>query len=845
MDTRTFEALLDHVEQPSQYLGTEINRILKDTADLRMALAFPDAYTVGMSHFGLQILYHLLNREPGIAAERVFAPAADMEALLREKGVPLFSLESRKPLNQLDLIGFSLLYELNYTNVLLMLDLSGIPFLAADRSDDHPVIIAGGPCTCNPEPVAALFDAMVIGDGEEVVPQMVRIMAAWKQTGAPKSALLDRWQALTGVYIPSQFEIAEDPDTGMSHAVPLSPAYSHVDRAIVADLNQTDFPDAPLLPYGKPVHDRLRLEVSRGCTRGCRFCQAGILYRPVRERSVKGLMDLAKETLKRTGYEDISLLSLSTGDYCGLTELMTRLMGKGTTLQAAYPHTAVSLPSVRAGTLTPELMTLIRGVRKTGFTIAPEAGTQRLRDVINKGITEAEILDTVTNAFALGWRIIKLYFMIGLPTETDADLDGIVQLAETLRQQRPRGGKPAQVTVSVTPFIPKPHAPFQWAPQISLEESRRRIFYLKNAFASMKGVGFKWQDPKSSQLEGVWARGDRRLTPLLIRAYEKGCRFDGWSDRFRYDLWMEAFADTGIDPYVYAHRPRDLTEPLPWDHIHVGTTRAFLKSEWMHAMAGETTPDCRFGDCSACGVCDFDTLAPRLKSLETPPALEPATPSPSSEDVYRDLMLIYTKTGPARYVGHLELMTLFARALRRIHLPVRYTQGFHPKPRLGFDDPLPIGMESDGERCFISIPVHCDVTDLKQTLSQALPEGIRIQDVKPAPPKKRRFIREPVTYSVTGLPEGMAARAVQRFVADGDQVWERTRGKGKTRRIPLASTLTRLAAAEDGTLTLCLKPVETVVPRPVEVIAFLLGLEPEDLYGCRVRKHISAPGLET
>jgi len=542
MAIEPLDDILPFVEKPSRYLGSEINIVRKDPSrvKLRFALAFPDLYEIGTSHFGMQILYHILNADPDIAAERVFAPGTDMETILRNTGLPLFSLESRESIRRFDIIGFSLLYELNYTNILTILDLAQIPFLTSERSLNHPLIIGGGPCTCNPEPIADFFDAIVVGDGENVVVEMAGAWLRWKKdVGADRESLLKKWSQIDGVYIPSFFKFRID-DHGIQTVTPRYSNYTKVRRAIVPDLDTIPFPEKPVIPFGKPVHDRLRLEISRGCTRGCRFCQAGMIYRPVRERSPEHLLSLCASSIAATGYEDISLLSLSTGDYGCIIPLMERLMAR-----FASNHVAVSLPSLRAGTLTPELMKLIKKVRKTGFTIAPEAGSQRLRDVINKNISEKDIIDTVKDAFNLGWQVIKLYFMIGLPTETDDDLEALVDLVKKLRKIKGPNGRRGKINVSVATFIPKSHTPFQWAEQISLAESRSKINRLHDQLR-LPGIQFKWQNPEVSRLEGLWARGDRRLSRLLISAYKKGCRFDGWSDKFRYRLWQEALEEEGI-----------------------------------------------------------------------------------------------------------------------------------------------------------------------------------------------------------------------------------------------------------------------------------------------------------
>ncbi len=725
MSTDTIQELLALIEKPSRYLGSEINTVRKDPqgVKLRIALAFPDLYEIGTSHFGLQILYHILNRRPDIAAERVFAPAPDLEARLRASATPLFSLESHSDLGRFDIIGFSLLYELNYTNVLTMLDLAGVPLLAAERRRRHPFVIAGGPCTCNPEPVAEFFDAMVVGDGEQAVLDLAERWLDWKASGTgERRDLLESWAEVEGVYVPSFFEARIGADAIQSVA-PRHPGRETVRRAVIGDLDAAAFPDRPVIPFGKPVHDRLRLEISRGCTRGCRFCQAGMIYRPVRERAPQNLLALAERALCHTGYEDLSLMSLSTGDYRCIAPLMERLMAR-----LSEERVAVSLPSLRAGTLTPELMELIRKVRKTGFTIAPEAGSQRLRDVINKGISEQEIFDTVADAFQLGWSLVKLYFMVGLPTETEEDLAALVQLVQRLRRIKGVSPRRGQINVSLATFIPKPHTPFQWAAQLSLAESRSRMRWVQDRL-DLSGVQFKWQNPEMSLLEGVFARGDRRLGRVLLAAWRRGCRFDGWSDHFDFPAWMEAFAECGVEPEFYTVRERRLDEPLPWDHIDTRVTREFLKTEWEKAVAGSPTVDCRDGLCHGCGVCDFQGIEPRvhheIPADEAPP---PSVPEPPARPVfYQKLQVSATpKPGRARFFGHLELVNIFLRALKRAGVAVKFSEGFHPKPKVAFDNPLPTGIESEEEHLVVTVPLEVTPGHLVDGLNAHLPEGLHV-----------------------------------------------------------------------------------------------------------------------
>ena len=832
MTQHPIDYLLPFVEKPSRYLGSEINTIKKDpgSTKLRIALAFPDLYEIGTSHFGLQILYHILNRHGDIAAERVFAPAMDMEARLRETGQPLFSLESHEPVNQFDIIGFSLLYELNYTNVLTILDLAGIPFLAADRDADHPLIIAGGPCTCNPEPVADFFDAIVIGDGENVILEMARAWLDWKEdTAADRSGLLKVWSQIDGVYVPSFFEAGYD-DNGFQIIAPRNPEYKRVGRAIVGDLDQSPFPEEPVIAYGRPVHDRLRLEVSRGCTLGCRFCQAGMIYRPVRERSPEQLMSLAARSIAATGYEDISLLSLSTGDYGCIAPLMEQLM-----VNFESDNVAISLPSLRAGTLTPELMKLIKKVRKTGFTIAPEAGSQRLRDVINKNISEEEITTTVQNAFELGWQVIKLYFMIGLPTETDQDLEELVALVKKLRKLKGPKGRWGKINVSVATFIPKAHTPFQWATQLSLAESRAKINWLRHQLR-LPGIQFKWQNPEVSWLEGLWARGDRRLSRLLTTAYNKGCKFDGWSDQFNYTAWEAAMAEAGIDPDFFAVRKRDVDEPLPWDHIDIRIDKGFLIQEWESALQSQFTPDCRLEDCNQCGVCDFDEIDVRTyqafkKELTRYSGVELDPNAP-----FKKLKVYYAKLGRAKYFGHLELVNIFLRALKRAKIPVKYSQGFHPKPKISFDDPLPIGIESHREHFTLAVADFVKPETVVQGLKAHLPEGLQILDCRLAPLKAKAREGRTSVYqlSIHGYDFDRDKLAI--FVNSSEVLFTRSNRKGKLKKMNLKDMVVNIELSDSKFIEMTLRSEPGKTVRPADVLRHVFDLPDEEIKKAKIVK---------
>ena len=589
LDQTAFNRLLARVEKPARYIGGEWNSIVKQEAELRFALLFPDVYEIGMSHLGSRILYHALNRVEGIACERAFAPWPDMEQVLREEHLPLFSLETRRPLKEFDIVGFALLYEMCYTNILQMLDLSGIPLLAKDRSESDPLIICGGPCACNPTPVAAFMDAVLIGDGEDMTPEVALAVRDAKRAGKSKAELLRELSTIRGVYVPS-----------------LKTIDTCVVRRIVKDLDAAEFTGEPIVPYLGIVHDRVALEVMRGCTRGCRFCQAGYIYRPIRERKSETLMKLARQQIDCTGYDEVSLLSLSTGDYSDVHKLVPEIIRE---MEAG--KVSVSLPSLRVDSELASDLKVMQTVRKGGLTFAPEAGTQRLRDVINKNVTEEDILRATQDAFSAGWSSVKLYFMIGLPTETDEDILGIAQLARKVSWQfyqlpKELRGKGLRLNVSVSTFVPKPFTAFQWCGQISPDEIRRKQELLRNALKGVRGTELNCHYSLLSVLEAAFSRGDEKLSDVLLRAYQLGCRFDSWSEHFQSKAWSEAFADCGLSEEAYAQREYALEDPLPWDFVDMLVTKAYLRREYKRALSGETTPDCR-ENCNGCFGARYET----------------------------------------------------------------------------------------------------------------------------------------------------------------------------------------------------------------------------------------------
>ncbi len=598
--------LLYKVTNPSRYIGNEWNAIIKDweKANIKIALAFPDVYEIGMSHLGIKLLYHLLNQEGDILCERVFTPWIDMEELMRLEGIPLFSLENKKPIRSFDILGFTLQYEMSYTNILNMLDLSGLSLYSKDRDEGDPLVIAGGSTVFNTEPLTPFIDLFFIGEAEDGIVNLVRKYDIYKKSGFTRDEILLKLSTLPGIYVPQFYEVNYD-EQGWIRGIKTTGQgiKSSIKRQVIKNLDEAFYPINFIVPYHEIVHDRAVLEIARGCTRGCRFCAAGISYRPVRERKKETLIKMADKILASTGYEELSLTSLSTVDYSGVVELVK-------TLSRRYEDKkiSISLPSLRVDRFSVQLAREVQRVRKSGLTFAPEAGTQRLRDVINKGVNEEDLYDAVQAAFEEGWSTIKLYFMIGLPTETEEDLMGIVELArkvlrigKSIRQTRGHKMKPIKIHVSVSTFIPKPFTPFQWVEMNNRAEIVKKQEYLRQNLKG-RGLSLSWNEPDLSLLEGVFSRGDRRLAPVLEAAWRKGCRFEGWNDIFRFEKWEEAFREQGLTFEEYLST-RDSGQILPWEHINMGVSKGFLLKEYQKAVSGEQTTDCKGSGCTGCDIC--------------------------------------------------------------------------------------------------------------------------------------------------------------------------------------------------------------------------------------------------
>lgn len=774
--------LLPLLPHPSHYIGIEEGAIRKapGSVRLRCALAFPDLYEVGMSYLGQKILYGILNERADIAAERVFAPSPEAGELLRGHGVPLATLESDTPLGETDLLGFAVTHELCFTNVLYMLDLAGIPLRSAARDEDLaacPLVVAGGGCAISSEPLAPFMDLMLLGEGEAMLPELCDLLIRAREAGWPRSRLIREATAIPGVYAPSLFT-----HDAAGRVTPLSPDTPRPGRRVAADLDAAPYPQRQVVPFGA-VHNRLSLEIARGCTRGCRFCQAGILYRPARERSLPQIERILTTCLRETGFDDVSFLSLSTGDFSALKTLFLDVADR-----CAAEQISVSLPSLRVGSLDPDIMARMAGIRRTGATLAPEAGSQRLRDVINKGVTEEELLAHVRALAAYGWQQVKLYFMIGLPGETRDDLDAIVDLC---RKARDAAGRPRlQVTAAISPFVPKPHTPFQWEPQLAVEEIRARIQYLRDAFRAEKSLKLRWHEPDMSRLEGILSRGDRRLADVVESAYRKGALFASWVDHFRLDPWLEALAEHGLSEEAYTGaRPIFLDDsadapdtaphavheeahasdaprrpaPLPWDHLEAGVSRAFLLRERERALAGARTEDCRYAACRQCGACD--TARPsRLPGADGPyrnrlnfPARDQAASLPPPERPARQekpaapglsptltaravrYRVWHSKEGEAAYISQLELQTLLDRAMRRAGLPLSFSQGFHPMPLLSFGRALPVGVQSRAEWFSITLREPMSAAEVMARLAPRMIGGMRLLEAVPIPIHDKSF----------------------------------------------------------------------------------------------------------
>jgi len=838
------------IEKPGRYIGGEVNQIKKDpdTVTARVGLCYPDVYEIGMSHIGLKILYEVLNRRPDTAAERVYAPWIDYELGLRRQNERLKTLESGIPLKDLHLLGFTLQYELSYTNLVNVLSLGGIPLRAAERGLDDPVVIGGGPCAFNPEPLAPIMDAICLGDAEYMVEEVLDAVLASKQKRENRTDLWIRLSAIQGVYVPGLYDVHYESDGRVAAVVAKHGAPARVKKRTVMNLDQAPYFTADLVPNIGIVHDRYGVEVQRGCMRGCRFCQAGYIYRPERQRSPETVRSLVREGIKKTGTEEYSLLSLSLGDYNCIEPLLLSLMD-----EHADKKAAISTPSMRLESVTPAIMDQISRVRKTSFTVAPEAGSNRMRAVINKVIDENVLIEMVSQLFARGWRTLKMYFMLGMPTETQDDLKAIIDLSARCRDAAKRFIKVPLLTVNVSSFVPKSHTPFQWSPQVTLKEIEEKQRFLQGEARKAK-LQFRRHEASSTVIEGVFSRGDRRVGEALLRAHELGARMDGWQEMHDLPLWDQALSESGIDRNHVNTRRRDVSEVFPWDHLDPGVKKEWLWEDWMHALAEGGVADCSEAPCYDCGVCDHKTIhnvvfpkdepdtkpKHRVKKkyiarsmadlVQLPRAIsvKPIAPRLPAETVKSlakherlRIRLKFAKRGVQALTSHLELTQAFSRALRRGDVPIVFSAGMHPRMRSQMSAPIPLGALSEHELFDIEVKQPYSGRQLVEAIGTKLPDGLVILGAQEIPLGAMAATRatSEITWQLAAPADGSAERAFLRW-----QTGEHRKITVGDRTFDLALQVARFELASPTTLVLALFTHGGARMRAV--LEGILGLDP-------------------
>ncbi len=818
---RVFNQILPKVKKPARYAGQERNIIIKDLdqVDATIALAFPDLYDIGMSYYGFQILYHILNQDKSIAAERVYAPWPDFEEELRKNSIPLYTLESHVSLDQFDVVGFSFSYELGYTNMLNMLNLGNIPIFQSDRSDSDPIVIAGGGSIFNPEPIVDFIDCVIPGDGEEITPKLIKFIGAKRRDKISRDQLLKEIaKTFPTVYIPKFYEYNKD--TGEVYpVVEFVPKKIKVNK--LKQLLNKYYPDTPLIPLMNIAQNRFVVEIMRGCTRGCRFCQAGMIYRPVRERPPEDIASQVKKSFADTGYKELSLLSLSTSDYNGLEKSVCSILDG-----RQKNSMSISFPSMRLDSFSDKVAEYAKQTKKSGLTFAPEAGSQRLRNSINKDISEKELLDSVKIAVDNGWQLVKLYFMIGLPNETMAD---ILAIADLVKKVLHAGGKQLRVNVTLSSFIPKVFTPFQWEKQDSPKVIQEKIDTVKPLLRKMKRVKVMSRDPRYSQLEGLMSRGDRRLSQLIFYAWKKGAKFDGWREFYNFDLWEETLDELELDLADYTGS-KSTNASLPWEIIDPLISKQYLLKERKKAAAETTTPDCRFG-CTGCALCQDDLQMDLVKKEQGFPFNYIDQAAEQSDKKYR-YRLNFVKTGAAKFTSHLDIIRIFKQALKGAQLNLCYTGGYNKKPKISAGFPLPYSFTSDDE--YIDVFLKNPVDQLDSVLNQHLPEGLKVKNFSVLDLK-----RASVSSLVTGfiyeirfiddIPQNIPSAVEQLLKAKTLPV---KRVKKRKRKTIDAATFINHIEIKDQHLLLTLNVIDGRTVKVREVLN-LLNIQQEDCYVLR------------